>query len=892
VRVALDVTTVPDRGVFRLPQVAPGLRLGEYELIRLLGKGGMGQVWLARDTKLARLVAIKFLLYVEPGGVERFEREALATARCHHENIVVIHDVGTFSGTPFLVLEYLEGTTFRELLDSGAQPESRVVALMTSVLRALMVAHAHGIVHRDLKPDNIFLTTQGSVKVVDFGVAKGVPTQSIAVPADALQSDTVTRANIWVGTPAYMSPERLNSQETGPDADLWAVGIILFELMNGCHPLGSPVTVESLLEVLESGERLPSAKNIPNCSPELAAIIDQALQRDKSLRFPDAETMLRALVSLQSSTSPATGDDFCPYPGLAAFSESDGDHYFGREADVRRGLLRLEDRALLTVLGPSGAGKSSFVRAGLFPALKHGGERWECLTLRPGRAPLRMLARTILEGGTDVTQTAAALAERLPAEPGLVGTILRARALRDNVRIALLVDQLEELYTAGSSAEEQRAFLACLVGCGDDVESPLRVIVTMRSDFVDRVAHGSGAFEQFAKGFLFLSPLDRAGLHQALTRPAEAQGYRFESPALVDEILHDLLGSPSALPLLQFLASKLWDRRNRFTRVFATDTYRELGGVDGALVTHANQVLADQSPESQIEMRRILQLLVTPERTRAIVEMSSVLESSPQPERTRQVIEELVRARLLVVHSEETRPTVEIIHEALIESWPLLRLWMEEEREAIAFVAEIRAAAGQWEAKGRPQGLLWRGEALVEGKRFLKLHADRKLAQREHAFLQTALALEARTQRRRRLLAVVAFVTLAVIAGGAVVAMLAIQKAEGRARVEAERARDEAERALSAERDMRAEKERAEAERASREAAEKQAQTATIKVTETQEDLKKTNEALQASLRENERETARARAAEVKVKELLRERERELESLKQKLRRISTELKE
>jgi eukaryotic-like serine/threonine-protein kinase len=151
----------------------PGTRIGQYEIIRELGRGGMGAVYAARDTKLGRKVAIKFLSSHSPELTARFIIEARATAQCSHENIIVIYEVGEHAGDPFMVLELLQGAPLTQLLQDGRKlPPAQAVELMVPVVRALTVAHSHDIVHRDLKPDNIFVTDAGAVKVLDFGIAK------------------------------------------------------------------------------------------------------------------------------------------------------------------------------------------------------------------------------------------------------------------------------------------------------------------------------------------------------------------------------------------------------------------------------------------------------------------------------------------------------------------------------------------------------------------------------------------------------------------------------------------------------------------------------------------------------------------------------------------------
>src|SRR5215468_4203622 len=156
------------------PMPVAGARIGQYEIIRELGRGGMGAVYAARDTKLGRKVAIKFLnSHNQPELTARFILEARATARCSHENIIVIHEVGEHDGNPFMVLEYLQGVPLTQLLQDGRRlPPAQAIELIVPVVRALTAAHTHNIVHRDLKPDNIFVTDSGTIKVLDFGIAK------------------------------------------------------------------------------------------------------------------------------------------------------------------------------------------------------------------------------------------------------------------------------------------------------------------------------------------------------------------------------------------------------------------------------------------------------------------------------------------------------------------------------------------------------------------------------------------------------------------------------------------------------------------------------------------------------------------------------------------------
>ena len=236
-----------------------GMRIRQYELIRELGRGGMGQVFLARDRKLGRRVAIKFLHQVSEDFNERFIREAQTTAKCNHENIVVIYEVNEYEGRPFMVLEYLEGQPLSGLMADQKVPPARTVEIMVPVIKALVRAHEFGIVHRDLKPDNIFVCNSGVIKVLDFGIAKlfaessadgrgGEPVtlQPSATFSEAMglrgqtgSDSDLTREGAIVGTMTYMSPEQWGAAPVDHRTDIWAAGIILYEMLTGENPLGS-----------------------------------------------------------------------------------------------------------------------------------------------------------------------------------------------------------------------------------------------------------------------------------------------------------------------------------------------------------------------------------------------------------------------------------------------------------------------------------------------------------------------------------------------------------------------------------------------------------------------------------------------------------------------------
>jgi serine/threonine protein kinase len=322
--------------------LAPGMRLDRYELLRLLGQGGMGTVFLAHDTRLRRRVAIKILHATNPEMSERFLAEARATARCKHENIVVIHDVDTIDGNPYMVLECLEGESLRQRLAglaraaqtepaapksrdreiepvAPAMPVAEALALVIPIVRALVCAHEHGIVHRDLKPENVFLCSDGTIKVLDFGIAKiladihGPASSTMAGLAATPMKPTITRQGSLLGTLPYMAPEQWGSGDIDERTDLWALGIMLYETLAGRHPL-SPVSFGHLRkQVPDLDLPMPGMGAAVPGLGELADIVDTCLRKRKAERMRSAEELLRALEGVRaglpaSDASPASQD--------------------------------------------------------------------------------------------------------------------------------------------------------------------------------------------------------------------------------------------------------------------------------------------------------------------------------------------------------------------------------------------------------------------------------------------------------------------------------------------------------------------------------------------------------------------------------------------------------
>ncbi len=872
----------------------PGVRINQYEMIKMIGEGGMGTVFLARDLRLGRRVAIKFLQSNQQELTQRFLVEARTTARCQHDNIVVIYEVGEHNGAPYIVLEFLNGKPLTDLTQNGQKlPYARAVELMCSILRALQCAHEHGIVHRDLKPDNIFITESGTLKVLDFGIAKVLQEKQSGTPEAKASGQvrmpsplelatgtntSLTRVGTIMGTLKYMSPEQWGiGIEIDHLTDIWACGVLLHRMICGRHPLhpldGNQLVVTAMLELPMPSMQEAAPPDVPR---ELIQIVDRCLLKTKEQRWQSAEELLRALEPfLPGRRMKELQLDESPYAGLSSFQENDAGKFFGRNREIAAMVTRIRDRPLMAVVGSSGVGKSSFVRAGLVPALKRSGETWETLVIRPGRKPLESLSAVI----QPMVATAANLAddmdeqrklvETLRREPGHLGHVLRGRARRDNRRLLLFVDQFEELFTQVADPAERAAFMACLSAVADDATSPLRVVLSIRSDFLDRVAEDPQFLSELTQGLFFLGPPSRDGLAEAITNPAEMAGFAFELSATVDDMLDHLETTPGALPLLQFAASRLWDSRDKARKLLTHNAYTAMGGVAGALASHADRVINDLGPAKLPLIRAIMLRLVTPERTRAIVPMAELRELSREVGEVQRLVDQMVDARLLVVQTLEggKGSTVEIVHESLVANWPALRRWLDETQDDAELIDQLRNAARQWHAKGRDVGLLWRGDTAEEAKKFKKRYKG-TLSDTERAFLDEVVNYELAQVRKRRSMVIAGFIALGAIVVAAMVALVLIQSsrkaakanasAADKARIEAVAAKTEAEQNL-------AEVQRKEAERQQAEAAKKQAETklgvTSVALDKSQEDLQKTNEELKKALDESLASEERAKIA-------------------------------
>jgi serine/threonine protein kinase len=288
------------------PQLDSGQLIAHYKILSTLGKGGMGEVYLALDTRLDRKVALKFLpqdLIKDDERVRRFEQEARSASALNHPNILTIYEIGETDGRRFIATEFIDGETLRQKLHEGPLKLASALNVADQIASALAEAHAAGIIHRDIKPENIMLRRDGIVKVLDFGLAK-LTEQKESGPEDPTRALVKTSAGVLIGTVTYMSPEQARGLPVDARSDTWSLGVVLYEMMSGRAPFAGATTSDVIAAILEREPR--SLTSISSEVPdELEWIVNKALTKDRDDRYQTARELLTDLRRLKQRLSVA-----------------------------------------------------------------------------------------------------------------------------------------------------------------------------------------------------------------------------------------------------------------------------------------------------------------------------------------------------------------------------------------------------------------------------------------------------------------------------------------------------------------------------------------------------------------------------------------------------------
>ncbi len=463
-------------------------------------------------------------------------------------------------------------------------------------------------------------------------------------------------------------------------------------------------------------------------------------------------------------------EGICPYRGLEAFQEEHTAFFFGRDAltewllDHLRSSQGLDvENRFLAIVGASGSGKSSLARAGLIPALKHGlldsSEHWPVVICRPGQDPTESISVAL--------SADASVGQRLPPIRDLMSDLLKdERSLHITVRkalhstpktsrLVLLVDQFEEIFTLCQDESLRQAAISNLVYAAGVTRGQTLVVLTMRADFYGKCAKYGSLAAALSDNQILVGLLTEEELHQAIERPALLVGCELES-GLAQLLIEDAKDKAGALPLLQYTLSQLWNGRKN--RVLTVAAYHELGGLKGALEQRANAIFEGLDDKQKAICKRIfLNLTQTgegAENTKRRASVNELLTIGDEPTAVHSVVQALANGRLVTTEG-KTEAFIEVAHEALIQGWSRLRMWVNEDREFLLWRQRLRTGLVEWERTGRDSGAMLRGALLTESERWLAERLD-DLSPAECEFIQTSSQsrqqdLLARKRQRKRI---------------------------------------------------------------------------------------------------------------------------------------------
>lgn len=770
-------------------------RLAGYELGDLVGEGAFGVIYQATQPSVGREVAIKVVkseLANDPAFVRRFEVEAQTVARLEHPHIVPLHDFWRDPSGAYLVMRLLRGGSVEErLVREGPWRLEDVARLVEEIGAALAVAHDMGVVHRDVKPGNVLFDEAGNSYLTDFGIAAAVRGSDVLDLRSA-------------GSPLYVSPEQVRDGEASPLSDIYALGVMVFELLTGAVPFGDSESVQRLFE-RKLREVVPSIRDTRPDVPEAVDLVVQtATATDPTARFASMGEMVLAFRAAAGSLSGAstTGgvhpdrprqlasqtfvsiqmEGINPFKGLAAFDEADSEDFYGRTDLIAELVAHLQGSRFLVVTGPSGSGKSSVVRAGLLPELRRGGSF--VASMIPGVHPMDELETALLRLAT---QPLGALLDQLTADERGLGRAVKRVLPDEDAELVLIIDQFEELFTL-TSETQRNEFLEALAHAIADERSRLRVVVTLRADFYDRPLQHPAVSDLVRVNTIAVSTLNAEELNAAISRPAERVGVTIE-PALAAEAR----GEAASLPLLQYALTEVYERRSN--GVMTVAAYREIGGITGALARRADDIHDALDEVGRNAVRRLFTRLITPgegtEDTRRRV-LQSELAGIDQG-----ILDAYGNARLLTFDRDPStrEPTVEVAHEAIIREWPTLRAWLDDDRDGLRILRHLHTSAAEWETTGRPSSELYSGGRLEAAEDWAEDNRD-DLTDLESNYLELSLRRRvdeqvAERQRIRRLRTLLS--TTAVVAAIALVAGAIAFQQRGRASDKADEAQISAE---------------------------------------------------------------------------------------------------
>ncbi|HVR32817.1 MAG TPA: BTAD domain-containing putative transcriptional regulator [Acidimicrobiia bacterium] len=706
-----------------------------YEVRQESTGGDFGIVYRAYQPSVGREVAIKVIrpeFANRPAFVRHFEEEARRVALLEHPHVVPLYDYWREPDGAYLVMRWVNGGSLAETLERGPWHPEPALRALTQVCHALSYAHRQGIVHGDLKPANVLLDSEGYAYLSDFGIT-------------ARLIDRIDQGRPVTTSPAYITPEELDGRPPGPPSDIYALGLLTFEILSGQSP--PPDGALPGLSALVGG--------VP---PEVDAVITRATSGDPSARFATANEFLVALTAALG-----LGDDFArketltptrnPYKGLRPFAETDAGDFHGRQDVIDALVDSVQGHRFVAIVGPSGVGKSSLVRAGLLPALRQGSlagaESWVTADMFPGSYPFEELAAALLRVAIHHPGD---LVEQL-ARDELGMRRVTKEMLPPETECLLVIDQFEELFTLTADDGTRRRFIDGLVALVTDPRSRVRVVLSLRADYLDRPLGHAELGELIRAGMIAVAAPGEDDLVAAVEAPARGVGVRFE-PGVVSRIVTDVGSEPGGLPLLQYALTEMFDGRT--SDVLDMAAYEAIGGVAGALARRAEGLYQGLDAEAQHAapdvFLRLVSLGESAGDTRRRVFQRELRDLETDRSAVDQILAVFGSNRLLSFDRDPaTRaPTVEVAHEALISRWDRFRSWIEERREDLILRARLSTAVREWSAQEESPAFLLQGGRLSHLETWAGA-SDLSLTSAERRFLrESRVAEEARRVQRRR----------------------------------------------------------------------------------------------------------------------------------------------
>jgi WD40 repeat protein/serine/threonine protein kinase len=740
-----------------LPQDVKG-----YEIREQIGKGGFGAVYRAYQAVVGREVAIKVILPLyanQPDFIRRFETEAQLVARLEHPHIVPLFEYWRDTNGAYLVMRFLRAGSLRQRIHKNPLEPQYAVQIINQVASALALAHRNGIIHRDVKPHNIMLDDEGNAYLTDFGIA-----------LSAANERGRDEEEFFTGSPSYAAPEIIMGQDITPQADIYALGIVMYEMLTGHHPFDEESFTTMIFQQLN--QEVPPLPPDLHLHPDVYEVLKKATDKDPNNRYATVSRLAAAFrgAIMGGDTSSITGTHDValiknPYKGLLAFQEADTHDFFGREELITEILDRLREKPqndsddysrFLAVVGPSGSGKSSVVQAGVIPSLRdgalNGSDQWFVVQIEPDDKPIANIVAALLSIARTPPPN---LEERLRSDAHSLTQAIESVMPEKNSELLFVIDNFEELFTLTEDDDERIQYLQLLYNALMHPQSRLRVMIMMRADYYDKplLYENFGALMQERTQLVL--PLGRTEIERAIKSPAERVGLQVDRDFL-EAIVADIRDEPGALPLLQYALTETFNKREG--RRLTLASYRATGGVYGALSRRAEEVyeqlaVIQTQQNSDIDLqdlaRQIFLRLVSIEDTGNKRRRASRYElvTLGDPQAINAVLDEFGKYRLFTFEGElgTREPKVEIAHEALIREWERLQTWLEASREDLRVERLLSNATDEWMKAKNDNSYLVTGARLAQLEEWANA-TEMVLTQNERKFLDASIAVREATE--------------------------------------------------------------------------------------------------------------------------------------------------